>query len=388
MSANLVSLVMQFLTPDMISRIAAALGLDRNNAQTAIGAAVPALLAGFTGASAKPGGAQNLVDAIRQQSGVLDGFANTISGSGRSSLLDQGATLLRSLLGSQDQSALAGAVSKFAGVDQNTGNSLLAMLAPLIMAVIGKQIGGRNLNADNLTDLLVSQKDQITQATPRGFDKLLAGTGILDSLSGVTGSAAAFAGQASRAAASATGQAAQYGTSAAYAVGGAGQRAAGVAGSGVPAWIYWAVPLVVAAGLIWYLLASHTDEVAQQLPQPTSPAIMLAGVDVGKELRDSVAVTRTTLQKITDIASAKAAVPVLRDASIQIEKVNTALNQLPEEQRKVLIGQAASATAALNPLVDKVLAIPGAGEVLKPVVDPLKTRLADLSARSTTIGGR
>jgi hypothetical protein len=42
---NLVSLVMQFLTPDMIGRIATALGLDRNVAQTAIGALVPALLA-------------------------------------------------------------------------------------------------------------------------------------------------------------------------------------------------------------------------------------------------------------------------------------------------------------------------------------------------------
>jgi hypothetical protein len=40
MALNLVSLIMQFLTPDMIGRIASALGLDRSNTQTAIGAAV------------------------------------------------------------------------------------------------------------------------------------------------------------------------------------------------------------------------------------------------------------------------------------------------------------------------------------------------------------
>ena len=130
------------------------------------------------------------------------------------------------------------------------------MLTPLVMGVIGKEIGGRNLDVGSLTGLLASQKDQIAQAMPRGFDKVLAGTGILDALSGATGSAAAFAGQATRAAASATGQAAQYGTSAAYAVGSAGQRAAGAATSAVPTWMYWAIPLVVAAGLIWYLLAS------------------------------------------------------------------------------------------------------------------------------------
>src|SRR5262245_33825571 len=144
MATNLVSLVMQFLTPDMITRIAAVLGLDRNNAQTAVSAAVPALLAGLGGVAAKPAGAENLVNAIRQQSSVPDSFANMFSGSGQSSLVDQGSTLLRSLLGGQDQSALAGAVSKFAGVSQGTGNSLLAMLAPLVMGVIGKQIGGRN----------------------------------------------------------------------------------------------------------------------------------------------------------------------------------------------------------------------------------------------------
>jgi hypothetical protein len=55
-AVNLVSLVMQFLTPDMIGRIATALGLDRNLVQTAINAAVPGMLAGLTGVSAQPGG--------------------------------------------------------------------------------------------------------------------------------------------------------------------------------------------------------------------------------------------------------------------------------------------------------------------------------------------
>jgi hypothetical protein len=43
MATNLVSLVMKFLTPDMIGRIASALGLDRNDTSTAVGAGVPAL---------------------------------------------------------------------------------------------------------------------------------------------------------------------------------------------------------------------------------------------------------------------------------------------------------------------------------------------------------
>ena len=64
MAVNLVSLIMQFLTPDMIGRIASALGLDRTNTQTAIGAAIPGLLAGLSGVAAQPGGAQKLVDTL------------------------------------------------------------------------------------------------------------------------------------------------------------------------------------------------------------------------------------------------------------------------------------------------------------------------------------
>jgi hypothetical protein len=56
MAINLVSYVMQFLTPDMIARIAAALGLRRQDAQGGVAAAVPALLATICGVATKPGG--------------------------------------------------------------------------------------------------------------------------------------------------------------------------------------------------------------------------------------------------------------------------------------------------------------------------------------------
>ena len=98
MATNLVSLIMQFLTPDMIGRIASALGLDRNNTQTAIGAAIPGLLAGLSGVAAQPGGGQRLVDAVRQQTGALGSFANMIGASSQSTLIEKGSQILSSLL--------------------------------------------------------------------------------------------------------------------------------------------------------------------------------------------------------------------------------------------------------------------------------------------------
>lgn len=388
MATNLVSVAMQFLTPDMIARIASALGLSRNDAQTGISAALPGLLAAFTGVAAKPGGAQILTDLVKQQSGVLDGLAGMVSGSGQSSLLDQGSTLLKSVLGAQDQAALTGAVSRFANIGQGAGSSLLAMLAPVAMGAIGKQLGG-NLSAGNLASLLASQKDQIAQALPGGFDRLLSGTGLLDSLTGATGSAAAMAGQATRAAGAASAQASRYASSAAYSVGNAGQRAAGAATSAIPTWAYWALPLVVAAGVLWYLASGPEQPVQQAATPPATPTVQsvtVGGVDIGKQLGDSLGALRTSLQGITDVPSAQAALPRVQAATAQVETINSMLGQLSVEQRKVIAGLTAPASTALNQLFDKVLAIPGVGDVLKPAADRLKTRLADLTTQSSTVG--
>src|SRR5262245_10265905 len=82
MATNLVSLTMQYLNPDMIGRIAAALGLDRNKTQSAVGAAVPGLLAGFSHVAEQSDGAQRLAVAVRQESGSLGSFATLLGGGG------------------------------------------------------------------------------------------------------------------------------------------------------------------------------------------------------------------------------------------------------------------------------------------------------------------
>jgi len=164
---------MQFLKPDMIGRIASALGLDRNNTQTAIGAAIPGLLAGLSGVAAQPGGGQRLVDAVRQQTGALGSFANMIGASGQSTLIEKGSQILSSLLGSRDQTALAGAVSKYAGLGQSASGSLLVMLAPIVMGTIGQQQGARSLDAGGIASLLSSRRTTLLRHSPRGLPSCL-----------------------------------------------------------------------------------------------------------------------------------------------------------------------------------------------------------------------
>jgi hypothetical protein len=141
MATNLVSLVMQFLTPEIIGRVATALGVDRSLLQSAIGAAVPGLLAGFGGTAIQPGGAQKLVEAAKQETSTLGKFADMLGAGGQSPFIERGSQLLSSLLGARDQNALVSAIGQFAGLGQAKSGSLLGLLAPIIMGTVAQQQG-------------------------------------------------------------------------------------------------------------------------------------------------------------------------------------------------------------------------------------------------------
>jgi hypothetical protein len=355
MAINLVSLVMDFLTPEMIGRIAGALGLsDSNKVESALSAGVPGLLAGLSGVAASAGGPQRLVDAAKQESGTLGKLADTLDGDRQSSLIARGSQLLGSLLGSRDHNALTEAIGRFAGLGQGNSGSLLGMLAPIVLGTLAQQPG--SLNANGMANLLAGQKDNIAAALPSGFGRLLGGTGLLDSLDG----AAETASRAARTAGSTV----------------AGRAAADA--SPAARWL-WLIPAaLIAAGLAYWLNAPAQRAAQQNVASAQN--LTVGGVDIGKQTSDSISSLRTTLSGVTDVASAKAALPKLQEVSDQIDKTDGMVGSLSADQRKVLAGLVNPTMPEVNQLFDKVLAIPGVGEVLKPTLDTMKAKLATLTA--------
>ena len=366
MAIDLPAIISRFLTPELIGRIASALGIDRNIAQTAINAAVPSLLAGFSKVAAQPSGAQKLADAATQHIGTLENFAGTLGAGNQSSLVQQGSNLLSSLLGSRDQNTLVGAISKFAGLGQGTAGGLLGMLAPVVIGSIAQQQGtSRAPDPGKIAGLLASQKDNIASAIPAGLGGLLSGSGLLDSLGGAT-----------RMATAATGDAARTTASAARTVTDTGRNVAAATSN---KWPWWLIPAAAVAALLAFVLLRPTEPVVQQGTTAMQTAT-LGGIDVGKQVTDSISGLRTTLAGITDAASAHAALPKLQQTAAQLDKVNDMAGQLPAEQRKLVSGLVTPAMPSLSQLFDKLLAIPGVSDELRPVIETLKTRLTTLSA--------
>jgi len=98
--------------------------------------------------------------------------------------------------------------------------------------------------------------------------------------------------------------------------------------------------------------------------QAQNPAV--DGIDVGKQISSSIASARTTLDGVSDLASAQAALPKLQEVTAQIAKTGGEVGQLTAEQRKAIAAVINPLMPAVNQVCDKVLAIPGVAEVLKP----------------------
>ncbi len=380
MATNLISLVMQCLTPDMIAKIASALGLDRNVAQKAIAGAIPALLASFADVASTPNGARQLTNTLTQQSGSLESLKNLIGGSGQNSLAETGANMLSGLFGGGTLDTMAQTIGKFAGIGEDTSKSMLSMLGPVVLGALGQQQRSTGLDASGLVSLLTSQKDQIAAAIPSGLAGQLSAAGLIAGATGGLRSGAA-------AASAAGGRVAEASERTVYQ---AGQAASAAARStAVSQWPYWLVAAVVLGGLAWFALGrSEEDSVAQVSPPSTTrtatvglaPAdLTVGGMNLANQINSSVGSIRTALPGITDAASAEAALPKLKEATAQLNEVSSRATQLSPEGRSTLVKLIVVATPTINQMCDKVLATPGAGDIAKPAIDELRGKLNALA---------
>jgi hypothetical protein len=381
MSANLVSVVMQFLTPDMIAKIASALGLNPAIAQKAIGGAIPALLAGLADVASTPEGARQLTNTLaQQQPGTLDNLKNLIGSSEQNDLAETGAGMLSGLFGRGPVDTMAQTIGKFAGLGGDASKSLLAMLGPMVLGALGQQQRA-GLDAKGLTSLLASQKDQIVAAIPSGLADQLSDAGLIGGAAGTL--------RDDTAAASAAGS--RIAGASERTVVGAGRAAYRATNAASSQWPYWLAALVVLAGLGWWGLGRQRVETVAELPRPaaTQPAtgtvglapsdLTIGGVNLANRVDASVGNLKSLLPTITDTASAEAALPKLRDATAQLNEVSSLATKLSPEGKSALARMIAAAMPTINQMCDKVLATPGVGDIAKPAITDLRGQLDTLS---------
>jgi outer membrane protein OmpA-like peptidoglycan-associated protein len=168
MAMNLLDAVRNYLPSNLADTASKYLNESPTGISKAITAAVPALLAGFVN-RAESGDAHGLLNDAHAaaDSGILNNPQGIFENTG--GLLTGGLDRLKGLFGGGSLGNISSALSSFAAIKSDSIQSLLAMLAPLGLGVLGRHARENNLSAQGLTSYLADQKSNIMSALPAGL---------------------------------------------------------------------------------------------------------------------------------------------------------------------------------------------------------------------------
>ena len=181
--SSLQELLGQELGDQAISQISQSVGVDSGTATSVVQAALPHLINGLATNAATPEGAASLNNALDQHDGsILDnlgGLASSIFGGGGQAATpqtDAGGILSHILGGSQG--AVTDNVSQQTGVGTGQVAQIIMMLAPIIMAYLGRQKQEQGVSSDGIGGLIGSALGGGQQAAGGGL--LGMASGMLD----------------------------------------------------------------------------------------------------------------------------------------------------------------------------------------------------------------
>lgn len=184
--SSILDLLNQQMSGTTVQQVSRQIGASPDQTQKAMATALPLLLGGLArNANRSPDDARSLSNALERDhdGSVLDGLAGLLGGGGSGgsdlgglismaggllgggSKATDGDGILGHILGGKRQTVEQG-VSKASGLDAAKVAQLMSMMAPIVMAALGKAKRQNNLDADGLTALLNRERGQVEEQTP------------------------------------------------------------------------------------------------------------------------------------------------------------------------------------------------------------------------------
>jgi hypothetical protein len=399
---NLVDLVKDQLTSQVLGSLGSLVGTNEAQTKAASAAAVPALLSGIAKMAGTSQGAGQLASALGGLDlGMLGNLAGVLGGSNASKMADKGGSLLGTLFGNSATSMIVETLASFLGIKGGIARSMLSYLAPVVLGTVAKQLtsSGKSIDASGIQSLFADQSRNIQSALPAGLSL------------GDFGSIA-------KAVTSATSGGASHSSHASH-----GHVERKQESSGFPSWLPWlALPLIAIGAFLLMnkdkgakpadkgaVVVNQTEMMkkmaeaqksGEALAGKAAEKVADAGAEAVKTTTDAVAavVEKATdaidmtafggdmtglfgkltdsFKGITDVPSAEAAVPGLKDLAGILEGYKATADKLPEAGKATVKEMVGTNLGTLQPIIDTVLAIPGVGDILRPIVEPMLKTLS------------
>lgn len=157
---DILNILSEKMGNDFAQKVGSKLGIESNQAQSAINMAIPFITKALSKNTSTNEGAESLMNAIKKKHNgeVFNQLDDLIShpengeGSGiMKHLFKDKADKIGSLIGSKS------------GIDTKSGNSLMQILTPMIMGAIGKESATGNLDISNLFGIFNSATEKADQ---------------------------------------------------------------------------------------------------------------------------------------------------------------------------------------------------------------------------------
>ncbi|MGZ5443821.1 MAG: DUF937 domain-containing protein [Thermoanaerobaculia bacterium] len=160
--SSILDAVRQQLGPDTIQQMSRTLGADPSATSNAVSLALPTLLGGLSRNAAQPQGAAALDKALNAHDGsILDNLGGLLGGGGGG----VGGAILGHIFGGRRDTVEQG-VGRASGLDTAQVAQLMAMLAPIVMGVLGRMKQSKGLDANRLPDVLQQSREQGEREVP------------------------------------------------------------------------------------------------------------------------------------------------------------------------------------------------------------------------------
>jgi hypothetical protein len=163
----------------IVRNVAGQLGVNENQASSAVNMAIPAILAGMTRNARSQDGAVSLNNALEKKhdGSLLENLSGMLQGH-TSELQSDGDGILGHVFGN-NRTAVEQGIAQKSGVSLSKIGPLLAIVAPIVMAYLGKEKRQTNTGAGGLGDLLGGLLGGATQ------QRSTTGGGLMDTLGGI-----------------------------------------------------------------------------------------------------------------------------------------------------------------------------------------------------------
>ena len=180
MAVNLVEMVKGYLTPDILHKASSFVGESESATQKAMNGIVPTLIAGLANQASTNGGAEKLsriLDTGKYDGSALNNLGSLFSGGETTQkVITQGQDTLSSLFGNKTE-GLVDQIARFAGLRTGSAASLLALVLPLILGLLGRQRSTIGQSPSALAALLGGQKTWLSTLLPAGIASFLGWSG-------------------------------------------------------------------------------------------------------------------------------------------------------------------------------------------------------------------